>query len=205
FEFRTGFAPVAMRENVMPPNFATGFHLASSRHSPMKERVETRHAHASSRGLDVLEKRGKPSDDFSRAEIFGDAKKFLDRNACLFRTLSPGRRSDFLRRELAFECKQNFPFMLVQVDNLNPNHFCWHVGLTSRLDRLSPHVTNSERENAFGRHNPKPFRASFTGQQFAMPLQGESVRHFQSRPQFIIRSGSDCVSRAQNHMARKWV
>jgi len=45
-EFRSGFAPVAVRENVMAPDFAAGSDLPARWHRPVKERVEARHAHA---------------------------------------------------------------------------------------------------------------------------------------------------------------
>src|ERR1700730_12063157 len=89
FKLRTRFAPVAMRQDVMPPHFPARFDLASSRHSPMKKRVETRHAHAGLRWLDVLEKRGEPSNDFSRAEILRHPKKFLERSVRVFRSSLP--------------------------------------------------------------------------------------------------------------------
>ena len=54
-KFRPGFAPVAMRQNVMPPDLAARFNFPAWRHRPMKQRVESRHAHAARGWLDVFE------------------------------------------------------------------------------------------------------------------------------------------------------
>ena len=106
FKLPARFAAVAMGEEVVPPNFAARLDLASGRHSPTKECVETRHAHPGLRWLDMLEKRREPSDDFSRPEIFRHPTKFVERNARFFRTLFPWRRPDLFRRELAFAREQ---------------------------------------------------------------------------------------------------
>ena len=45
-EFRAGFAPVAMRQNVMSADFAARFNFTAGRYRPMKQRVESRHTHA---------------------------------------------------------------------------------------------------------------------------------------------------------------
>jgi hypothetical protein len=66
-EFRTGFAPVAMRQNVMTADFAAGFNFAALRHRPMKERVETGDPDPGLRRFDVFEECGKASNDFARA------------------------------------------------------------------------------------------------------------------------------------------
>ena len=65
-EFRTRLAPVAMRQDVMPSDFAAGFHFAARRHGPMEERVETRDAHAARGRLHMLEESGETADDLSR-------------------------------------------------------------------------------------------------------------------------------------------
>ena len=54
-KFRTGFAPVAMSENMMPANFAAGLDLAPGWHRPMKQCVETRDPNAGLRRFDVFE------------------------------------------------------------------------------------------------------------------------------------------------------
>ncbi len=41
-KFGTRFTPITMRENVMPPDFATRFNLTTWRHRPVKKRVESR-------------------------------------------------------------------------------------------------------------------------------------------------------------------
>ena len=79
-----------MGENVMPPDFAAGFHFAASRHGPMEKRVETRDAHAARGRFDVLEKSRETSDDFSRVERFGDPAKFV-RLKTRFRGAGPPR------------------------------------------------------------------------------------------------------------------
>ena len=45
-KFRAGLAPVAMRQDMMSPDFAARFNFAARRYRPMKQRVESRHTHA---------------------------------------------------------------------------------------------------------------------------------------------------------------
>ena len=40
-EFRSGFAPVAMRQNMVPADFAARFDFTTLRHRPMKQRIES--------------------------------------------------------------------------------------------------------------------------------------------------------------------
>ena len=52
----TGFAPIAMGEDVMPTDFAACLNLATLRNRPVKQRIETRDTNASSRRFDVFQK-----------------------------------------------------------------------------------------------------------------------------------------------------
>src|SRR6266699_3804322 len=71
-EFRTGFTPVTMGQDVVPADFAAGLDLAPGRHRPMKQSIETRDANAGLRWFHVFEKRGKAADNFARdAHGFG--------------------------------------------------------------------------------------------------------------------------------------
>ena len=45
-EFRTGFTPVTMGQDVMSADFAAGLDLAPGGHRPMKQCIETRDANA---------------------------------------------------------------------------------------------------------------------------------------------------------------
>jgi len=45
-EFRSRFAPVAMRQDMMSPDFSARLNFAAGRYRPMKQRVESRHTHA---------------------------------------------------------------------------------------------------------------------------------------------------------------
>src|SRR6266513_4191439 len=54
-EFRAGFAPIAMRQNMMSPDFAARLDFAPRRHRPMKKRVEARDTHSARGWLDVLQ------------------------------------------------------------------------------------------------------------------------------------------------------
>ncbi len=76
-KFRARLPPVAVRQDVMPADFAPGFHFASSRHRPMEKRVETRDAHTARRRFDVLEKSRETSDDLPRVERFRDPIEFI--------------------------------------------------------------------------------------------------------------------------------
>jgi hypothetical protein len=64
-KFRTAFAPVTMRKNVMPSHFTAHFNLAPERHRPMKERVEPRHSYPPGTWFHMFEEGGKPADDLS--------------------------------------------------------------------------------------------------------------------------------------------
>ena len=54
-EFRTGFAPVTMSEDVVPADFAAGFDFAAGWHRPMKQSIETRDPNAGLRRFNVFE------------------------------------------------------------------------------------------------------------------------------------------------------
>ena len=55
-KFGTCFAPIAMGEDVVPTDFAARFDLATGRHCPMKQRIETRDTNSTGRWFDVFEK-----------------------------------------------------------------------------------------------------------------------------------------------------
>ena len=55
-EFRAALAPIGMRQYMVTAHFPAGFNLTARRHRPMKERVESRHAHAAGRGFHMFEK-----------------------------------------------------------------------------------------------------------------------------------------------------
>jgi len=55
-EFRTGLPPVAMRQNMMPPDFAARFDFATRRHRPVKKRIEPSNPHSTGRWFDVFQK-----------------------------------------------------------------------------------------------------------------------------------------------------
>src|SRR4051812_10737978 len=114
FEFRAGFAPIAMRQDVMPPDLSARFNFASVWHRPMEERVEARYAHPFFRWLYVFEERRKPANDLTRVQSLRRLAEFLQRNAGFFRARFPGCGANFLRFEFALERNQNFPFALAQ-------------------------------------------------------------------------------------------
>src|SRR5688572_393765 len=60
-EFRTAFAPVAVREDVMAPGFTAGLNLAPRRHRPMKERIKPRDALPARTRFHMLEERAEPA------------------------------------------------------------------------------------------------------------------------------------------------
>ena len=55
-ELRTRFAPITVREDVMPPDFAPSVDFPARGNGPVKKRIEARHPHAGSGGFHVLEK-----------------------------------------------------------------------------------------------------------------------------------------------------
>src|SRR5690349_4254755 len=187
-KLRTAFAPVTMREDMMPSHLTTYFNLAARRHRPMKERVESRHSHTARARFHVFEERGKPADDFPSIQRFSHAIKFLERNSSLVRACGPWRRSNFFRRELPFQRQQNPPLALTQLHRAHFDHSRRCVSATSRLDSFPANVPNSKRENSLRRHNPKTFRADFTGKQSAMFVQGEAIRHLHCGPKLVLRA-----------------
>src|SRR5260370_21868351 len=88
-EFGARLAPVTVSKNVMPADFASGFHFATRRHGPMTKFVESRDTNATHRWLDVLQKRGKTSDDLSRIQLFGNPIKFIFRDTRFLREPRP--------------------------------------------------------------------------------------------------------------------
>ena len=85
FKFSACFAPIAMGQNVMTPDFAASFDFAPGRDRPMKQRVESRDAHAGLRRFHVLEKRGEAPNDLARAQSFRHAVKFIQTDSRFFR------------------------------------------------------------------------------------------------------------------------
>src|SRR6266404_8322482 len=112
FEFRSGFAPITMGQNMMTPNFAAGFNFAALRHCPVKQRVETRDSNAALRRLHVLKESRKAADDFPRTEIVSDPIEFVDTHAGLGGARSPRIWSNFFRCELSLQSQQNVPFVV---------------------------------------------------------------------------------------------
>src|SRR5438067_690390 len=111
-KLRPGFAPVTMREDVMPPDFAARFDFASGRNGPVEQSVKLCHTHATSRWFHVFEESGKTPDDFSARKRLGGFKKRLQRHARFLSARAPRRTSDFIRRKLAFEREQHLPLQL---------------------------------------------------------------------------------------------
>ena len=204
-EFRTGFTPVTMGQDVMPADFAAGLDLAPGGHRPMKQCIETRDANAGLRRFYVFEERGKAADNFARAQTFGDPVNFIQAHTRFFRARRPWIRTNFFRLEFAFECEQDVPLVFVKIDHLHPNHLRRLVCFLSGLDRFSTNMSDAERENSFRRHDPEFLGADFLGEQFAMFLQGKPARHFQRRPKFVFGAGADRIRRTNDNVTRKWI
>ena len=79
------------------------------------------------------------------------------------------------------------------------------ISFFAGLDRLTANVADTESKNSFRRHDPKFLRANFFRQQLAMFLQRKSVWHFQRRPKFVFRTGSNRIGGTNDHVARKRV
>ena len=58
-KFRSGFAPIAMGQDFVPPDFAARLNFAARRHRLMEQRIETRYPHSGCRRLHVLEERSR--------------------------------------------------------------------------------------------------------------------------------------------------
>ena len=54
-EFGAGFAPVALRSNVMPPDLTSGLNFAARRHCPVKKSVESCDTYAAHGWFDMFE------------------------------------------------------------------------------------------------------------------------------------------------------
>src|SRR5438105_15588224 len=88
-EFRAGFAPIAMSQNVMPADLAASLDFAARRHRPVKQRVEARDTNAAGCWLDVLQKSRKPSDDDTRVQFGAHARGLVEPNTRRRRGRSP--------------------------------------------------------------------------------------------------------------------
>src|SRR5215470_6540958 len=64
-------------------------------------------------------------------------------------------------------------------------------------------MTDSESENSFRWHKPKTLGADFPCQQFTMLVERKSLRNLYSRPEFVVRSGTDSIRGTEHDMARK--
>ena len=202
-EFRAGFAPVTMSQNVVPADFAAGFHLAALRHGPVEKRIETSNADAGFRRLNVFKKSGKSANDFPAVERFGDLAKFIERQTGFGRASAPGRKSDLFRSKFTFQRQENFPFLIVKRDHVDRHHLRSLFRSTPGFDRPPSDMPDTQSENSLCRHEPEMIRADCFRKQFAMPLQRESVRHFDRRPKFVFGTGSHRIGGAQNDMAGK--
>src|SRR5262249_10540321 len=149
------FAPVTMGENMMPSHLAARFNFAARRHRPMKERIESRHSHATSTWFHMFEKCGKPANDFPIIERFSHAIKFFEGNSSLACACGPWCRNNFFRRKLPFQRQQHLPLALTQFDRAHFDHFRRCVSATSRLDGFPADVPNSKRENSLRWHDSK--------------------------------------------------
>ena len=96
-KIRSALAPVTMREDQMPTDLAPGLDLASRRHRPVKQAVETGHAHAGFARLDVFEERRKPADELARLQRAGHVAKLLETDAGLAGAGAPRIVVNFLR------------------------------------------------------------------------------------------------------------
>src|SRR5262249_51350476 len=161
----------------MTADLTSDLNFTAGRHRPVKKRVETCHAHAAGRWFDVFEESRKTPDNFLRVQIFGNATKFIERNAGLVGASNPRRWLDFLRSEFALKRKQDAPFAFAELDLLHWNHFRGLTSFASGLNRFTPNMSNTECENAFRRHCTKTLRANFFRQQFTMRQQRESLRN----------------------------
>src|SRR5215471_18723220 len=93
--------------------------------------------------------------------------------------------------------------MVAKLDHLHRNHFCRLIGPTARLNCFAANMTDSESENSFRRHQPETLGADFPCQQFTMLVERKSLRNLYSRPEFVVRSGTDSIRGAEHDMARK--
>src|SRR4051812_6905437 len=91
----TGFPPIAMRQDVVTPNFSAGLQFAAGRHRPVEKRVETRHAGPGSRWLHMLEKSREPTDYFARSQFSRDRAKLMQAHPGFTRSLCPRVGLDF--------------------------------------------------------------------------------------------------------------
>ena len=123
-EFRAGFAPITVRQNVVPADFAARFRLAALWHGPMEERVEASDADTASRRFNVFKKGRESADDFSPVERFGNFAKLIERQTGFSRASIPWRRLDFFRREFTFQREENFPFLIIKRGHVDGCHRC---------------------------------------------------------------------------------
>src|SRR3954451_2174864 len=95
-ELRTAVAPVAVREDGEASDLAAGLDLASGRHGPVKESVETGDALVARDRFRVLEKCRESSDDAAPVEVLGDLEEDRGMDTGYERAALPHRAADFI-------------------------------------------------------------------------------------------------------------
>ena len=158
-EIRPALAPVAVREDRVPPHFAARLDLATRGHTPVEERVEFRHTLSGRARLHVLEESGEASDDLALVQILRHAAERLQIHARLRRARRPQARADFVEREFAFQREEDFPFEIGQLHDADGDHLRALLGLVTGLNDLAPHMPHAEREDSLRRHELE-FRAT---------------------------------------------
>src|SRR5687768_8260648 len=172
-------APVAMREDQVTTRFAARLDLASWRNAPVEKRIEPRHALPAGARLDMLEECREPTDDLPCVELLRDPAERREIDSGLRRPRFPQAEANLVRGQLAFQREEHFPLEVAELNHTDLDHFCGLLGAISRLDHLSPNMSDPEREDAARRHQLEGLTPGMAHQHPAMFLHRSPDRHFQ--------------------------
>ena len=100
----------------------------------MKKRVEAGHPDTAGRRFDVLEKRGEPSQDFSRRQILRDLEELIDGNVLPQRPAFSRARVQFRPPRTHVSAPVTLPFAVGQFTTWYRNHWARFIGLATRFD-----------------------------------------------------------------------
>src|SRR5690606_21353769 len=160
--------PVAMGHDEVPSHFRTGLFLHPLGNFPMEKSIETSHTLTALAWLDVLEKSGETTYNSFTIKFFADFIETFEVESDGFSARTPRIFTDFSGSQLLFQCEEDFPFVGSEFHCCRCGHFRRPFGTRPRLHRLAAHVTDSQRENAVGRHEDKLMSPGEASEEFGV-------------------------------------
>jgi len=199
------FAPVAMRETFVTADLCASLFFPSGGNGPMEEGVESRHAHASLRGFDMLKEGGKTAQQLALLERLGDGVEFLQAYARFFGAGVPRGFADLCRGKFSFKCHENAPFVVREMHDACFKHAGKPFGFVAGFDGFAAHVADTEGKYALCWHEPVCLCTCDARQKTAMLIERLTGGHFQCRPEFVGFAGDFGIRRTDDDMAGEGV